>query len=89
MARNSRAILDEALSAGAFAPRKVIVIGEQSHHPSSRTILEMQRCGYTPMLEIAQEELVTTEISPKLRATIHIGRSRPPALNQQCRRYFY
>jgi Undecaprenyl-phosphate glucose phosphotransferase len=34
--------------------------------------LEMQRCGYEPIqtLEIAQEELVTTEISPRLRATI-------------------
>jgi Undecaprenyl-phosphate glucose phosphotransferase len=65
--------LGQALSAGAFAPRNVILIGEQSHLPSSRTILEMQRCGYTPMqtLEIAQEELVTTEISPRLRATIN------------------
>ena len=64
--------LGQALSAGAFAPRKVILIGEQSHLPTSRTILEMRRCGYTPTqtLEIGQEEFVTTEISPRLRATI-------------------
>ena len=64
--------LGQALSAGTFAPRKVILIGEQSHLPTSRTILEMRRCGYTPTqtLEIGQEEFVTTEISPALRATI-------------------
>ena len=58
--------LGQALSAGAFAPRNVILIGEQSRLPTSRTILEMRRCGYTPMqtFEIGQEELVTTEISP-------------------------
>ena len=65
-------LLGQALSAGAFAPRKVILIGEQSHLPTSRTMLEMRRCGYTPTqtLEIGQEEFVTTEISPRLRATI-------------------
>ena len=64
--------LAQALSAGAFAPRKVILIGEEGHLPTSRTILEMRRCGYTPIqtLEIGQKEFVTTEISPKLRATI-------------------
>jgi Undecaprenyl-phosphate glucose phosphotransferase len=64
--------LGRALAAGAFAPRKVILIGEQSHLPTSRTILEMRRCGYTPVrtLEIEEEEYATTEISPRLRAAI-------------------
>jgi undecaprenyl-phosphate galactose phosphotransferase/putative colanic acid biosynthesis UDP-glucose lipid carrier transferase len=64
--------LGQALSASAFAPRKVILIGEQNHLPTSRTILEMRRCGYTPIqtLEIGQEEFVTTEISSALRAEI-------------------
>jgi Undecaprenyl-phosphate glucose phosphotransferase len=64
--------LGRALAVGAFAPRKVIVIGEQSHLPTSRTILEMRRCGYTPVqtLEIGQEEYATTEISPRLRSAI-------------------
>ena len=65
-------LLVEALSAGAFAPRNVILLGEQSRLPNSRTILEMQRCGYTPVqsFEIRPEELATTEILPSLRATI-------------------
>jgi Undecaprenyl-phosphate glucose phosphotransferase len=65
-------LLVEALSAGAFAPRNVILLGEQSRLPNSRTIVEMQRCGYTPVqgFEIRPEELATTEILPSLRATI-------------------
>jgi undecaprenyl-phosphate galactose phosphotransferase/putative colanic acid biosynthesis UDP-glucose lipid carrier transferase len=67
--------LGQALSAGAFSARKVILIGEQSHLPTSRTILEMRRCGYTPIqtLEIGREECVTSEISPRLRATIDVA----------------
>ena len=64
--------LGQALTAGAFAPRNVILIGEQSRLPTSHTILEMRRCGYTPIqtFEIGQEEFVTTDISPRLRATV-------------------
>ena len=64
--------LEHALSTGAFAPRNVILIGEQSRLPASGTILEMRRCGYAPIqtFEIGREEFVTTEISPRLRATI-------------------
>jgi undecaprenyl-phosphate galactose phosphotransferase/putative colanic acid biosynthesis UDP-glucose lipid carrier transferase len=67
--------LGQALSAGAFAPRRVILIGEENHLPTSRTILEMRRCGYTPIqaLEIGREECVTTGISPRLRATIDVA----------------
>jgi undecaprenyl-phosphate galactose phosphotransferase/putative colanic acid biosynthesis UDP-glucose lipid carrier transferase len=65
-------LLVKALSAGAFAPRNVILLGEQGRLPNSRTILEMQRCGYTPLqsFEIRAEELAATEILPSLRATI-------------------
>jgi undecaprenyl-phosphate galactose phosphotransferase/putative colanic acid biosynthesis UDP-glucose lipid carrier transferase len=64
--------LEQALSAGAFAPRNVILIGEQNRLPTSDTILEMRRCGYTPIqtFEIGQEEFATTEISPRLRTTL-------------------
>jgi undecaprenyl-phosphate galactose phosphotransferase/putative colanic acid biosynthesis UDP-glucose lipid carrier transferase len=64
--------LEQALSAGAFAPRNVILIGEQNRLPTSDTILEMRRCGYTPIqtFEIGREEFATTEISPRLRATL-------------------
>jgi hypothetical protein len=57
---------------GAFAPRIVILLGEQSRLPNSRTTLEMQRCGYSPVqsFEIRPEELATTEILPSLRGTI-------------------
>jgi undecaprenyl-phosphate galactose phosphotransferase/putative colanic acid biosynthesis UDP-glucose lipid carrier transferase len=53
-----------ALSAGAFAPRKVILIGERSRLAASPAILEMRRCGYIPIhtFEIEQEL--------RLRATI-------------------
>jgi undecaprenyl-phosphate galactose phosphotransferase/putative colanic acid biosynthesis UDP-glucose lipid carrier transferase len=62
--------LGQSLSAGAFTPRKVILMGERRCLPTSSAILEMRRCGYTPIqtLEIGQEECLTTEISPKLRA---------------------
>ena len=53
--------LEQALSAGAFAPRNVILIGEQNRLPTSDIILEMRRCGYTPIqtFEIGQEEFTT------------------------------
>jgi undecaprenyl-phosphate galactose phosphotransferase/putative colanic acid biosynthesis UDP-glucose lipid carrier transferase len=53
-----------ALSAGAFAPRKVILIGERSRLAASPAILEMRRYGYKP--------IHTFEIEPELglRATI-------------------
>ena len=64
--------LRQALSAGAFAPRNVILIGERSRLAASRAISEMRRCGYTPIqtFEIEPEECVTSKTSPRLRATI-------------------
>jgi Undecaprenyl-phosphate glucose phosphotransferase len=64
--------LGYALSAGAFAPRNVILIGERSRLAASQAISEMRRCGYRPIqtFEIEQEECVTSKTSPRLRAII-------------------
>jgi Undecaprenyl-phosphate glucose phosphotransferase len=63
-------VLGYALSAGAFAPRNVILIGERSRLAASPAISELRRCGYTPIhtFEIEQEERVKTSL--RLRATI-------------------
>jgi Undecaprenyl-phosphate glucose phosphotransferase len=64
--------LRRSLRAGAFSPRRVILIGERTRLLSSRTILEIRRCGYTPVrtFEIANEEFGPSTISRRLRATI-------------------
>jgi undecaprenyl-phosphate galactose phosphotransferase/putative colanic acid biosynthesis UDP-glucose lipid carrier transferase len=66
-------VLGYALSAGAFASRNVILIGERSRLAASLAISEIRRCGYTPIrtFEIEQEERVTGDkLSLQLRATI-------------------
>jgi Undecaprenyl-phosphate glucose phosphotransferase len=66
-------VLGYALSAGAFAPRNVILIGERSRLAASPAISELRRCGYTPIrtFEIEQEERVKgNKPSLQLRATI-------------------
>jgi Undecaprenyl-phosphate glucose phosphotransferase len=66
--------LGYALSAGAFAPRNVILIGERSRLALSLAISEMRRCGYTPIhtFEIEQEECVkSNKTSLRLRTTIN------------------
>ena len=64
--------LGHALEEGTFAPRKVVVIGERDRLVASRTILEIRRCGYTPVrtFEIAQEEFATSTTSRTLRAAL-------------------
>ena len=64
--------LRHALSAGVFAARNVILIGERSRLAASPAILEIRRCGYTPIqaFEIGQEEFATSKTSPRLRTTI-------------------
>jgi undecaprenyl-phosphate galactose phosphotransferase/putative colanic acid biosynthesis UDP-glucose lipid carrier transferase len=63
-------VLGHALSAGAFARRNVILIGERSRLAASPAISELRRCGFTPIhtFEIEQEERVKTSL--RLRATI-------------------
>src|SRR6516165_931256 len=66
-------VLGHALSAGAFARRNVILIGERSRLAASQAISEIRRCGYTPIrtFEIEQEECVKgNKPSLQLRATI-------------------
>src|SRR6516225_2141533 len=63
-------VLGYALSAGAFASRNVILIGERSRLVASPAMSEMRRCGYTPIriFEIEQEERVTgNKLSLQLR----------------------
>ena len=64
--------LVHALSDGAFAPRKVIVIGEQRRLAVSGTISEIQRFGYTPVqiFEIGVDDVARGKISLRLRETI-------------------
>ena len=64
--------LVHALSEGAFASRKVIVIGERSRFAVSRTISEIQQFGYTPVqtFEIDEEDFSRDVISVRLRETI-------------------
>jgi Undecaprenyl-phosphate glucose phosphotransferase len=65
--------LEHALSAGGFASRSVILIGERSRLVDSLQMLELQRCGYTAIqtFEIGEEDVATTKMSRNLRATIN------------------
>jgi Undecaprenyl-phosphate glucose phosphotransferase len=64
--------LRQTLSAGGFASRSVILIGERSRLVESRQLLELQQCGYQPIhtLEIAEEDIATIKMSQTLRAKI-------------------
>jgi Undecaprenyl-phosphate glucose phosphotransferase len=50
--------IGSAFAAGAFAPRNVIVIGEPDRLMGSRAMVEIGRCGYTPLrtFQIAPDE---------------------------------
>ena len=65
--------LKHALSAGGFASRSVILIGERNRLANSRQMLELQRCGYKPIqtFEIGEEDIATTKMSRSLRAKIN------------------
>ena len=64
--------LGYALSEGAFASRKVVVIGERSRFAVSRTVSEIQQFGYTPVqtFEIGEEDFSRGVISVRLRETV-------------------
>jgi Undecaprenyl-phosphate glucose phosphotransferase len=64
--------LGSAFSAGAFASRKVMVIGERDWLVSSPTMLEIRRCGYKPIrtFEIAPEEFEANGESGSLRSLV-------------------
>jgi Undecaprenyl-phosphate glucose phosphotransferase len=65
-------LLQHALSTGGFAARNVILIAEKTRLSGSRQILELRRCGYTPIktLEIVDEELRKNNLSGHLRAIV-------------------
>jgi len=64
--------LGRAFTAGTFAPRKVMVIGERDRLVASPTMSEIGRCGYTPIrtFEIAPGEFEAIGVSGVLRALI-------------------
>ena len=64
--------LGGAFTAGTFASRNVIVIGEQDRLMGSPTMLEIGRCGYTPIrtFEIAPEEFEAIDVSERSQAVI-------------------
>ncbi len=65
-------LLVRALSEGAFASRKVIVIGERSRFAVSRSISEIQRFGYMPVqtFEIGKEDFARGVLSVRLQKII-------------------
>ena len=64
--------LGRAFTAGTFAPRNVIVIGEQDRLIGSPAMLEIGRCGYTPIrtFQIAPEEFEPIGVSERSQALI-------------------
>ena len=64
--------LGRAFTAGAFAPRNVIVIAEQDRLMASPAMLEIGRCGYTPIrtFQIAPEEFELIGVSERSKALI-------------------
>jgi Undecaprenyl-phosphate glucose phosphotransferase len=65
-------LLARALENGAFAERRIIVIGEQSHLLSSQALPELQRCGYRPMniFVINQDNLTAADLQSALAETV-------------------
>lgn len=61
--------LEEALSKGAFAERNVILIAEKGRLAGSRTILEMRRCGYTPVQTLELDNELSTVVQNVIEAT--------------------
>jgi Undecaprenyl-phosphate glucose phosphotransferase len=65
-------LLARALENGAFAERKIIVIGEQSRLLSSEVLPELQHCGYRPVsiFAIKQESFTTDDLPSTLTEAI-------------------
>jgi Undecaprenyl-phosphate glucose phosphotransferase len=64
--------LERAFTAGTFASRNVIVIAEQDWLTASPAMLEIWRCGYTPVrtFQIAPEEFEPIGLSERSQALI-------------------
>jgi len=65
-------LLAKALDNGAFAERRIIVIGEGSRLLSSQVLPELQRCGYRPVnvFALSPDDLATADFSKTLTETI-------------------
>src|ERR1700730_15829263 len=65
-------VLAEALEAGAFAERKIILIGERGRLAVLRNLLELRRCGYKPVstFEIKENEIAAGGMPSTLRETL-------------------
>jgi Undecaprenyl-phosphate glucose phosphotransferase len=65
-------LLAKALASGAFAERKIIIIGERDRLASSRVLPELRRCGYKPVsiFEIREGEPTAGGMPQSLRNTL-------------------
>jgi Undecaprenyl-phosphate glucose phosphotransferase len=65
-------LLAEALAAGAFAERRIIIIGERGRLALSHNLLELRRCGYKPVstFEIKETEIAAIGMPSTLRETL-------------------
>jgi Undecaprenyl-phosphate glucose phosphotransferase len=66
-------LIVRALEEGAFAERKIVLIAEKGRLSSSRTLVELSRCGYRPTrtFEISRSETDAPEVPSSLRATLN------------------
>ena len=73
--------LGRAFTAGTFAPRKVIVIGEQDRLMASTAMLEIGRCGYTPIrtFQVAPERSEPERLQALIKEAIETARKEPVA----------
>ena len=62
--------VERAFAEGTFAPRKVIVIGEQDRLMASPAMLEISRCGYAP---IRTFQVAPAELEPDIREVAGVG----------------
>jgi CoA-binding domain len=66
-------LLAKALASGAFAERKIIVIGERDRLTSSRLLPKLGQCGYKPVsiFEINESESTASAMPQTLRDTLN------------------
>jgi undecaprenyl-phosphate galactose phosphotransferase/putative colanic acid biosynthesis UDP-glucose lipid carrier transferase len=66
-------LLTKALTNGAFAEHKIVVIGERSRLASSRDLRELRRYGYKPVsiFEITEDESKASGMPQTLQKTLH------------------
>jgi Undecaprenyl-phosphate glucose phosphotransferase len=71
-----------ALANGSFARRNIIVIAEKGRNASSKSLMELRRCGYYPVntCEVSREEIasigITSSLSSKLADVVQIAKDQ-------------